>query len=66
MIVRAADDFYEFIDGWRGVISDRPSQAGGIWIDCPSPSTPEQQVGPMLNFLVPPDQLERYEETPEN
>lgn len=55
--VRAADDFYKFIDGWQGVIADMPSAAGGVWITCKS----RDEVGPMLHFLVPPEQLERNE-----
>lgn len=59
--VRAVDDFYRFIDGWRGVIADMPSAAGAVWITCPSPRTLQQEIGPLLHFLVPPEQLERIE-----
>ena len=59
--VRAADDFYKYIDGWKGVISDMPAQAGCLWVECPSPVTDTQQIGPVLKFLIPPDQLEANE-----
>ncbi|MYM96248.1 hypothetical protein [Duganella vulcania] len=66
VIVRAADEFYAYIDGWKATLADLSSQAGGVWIACPSPSTPAQQIGPELHFLVPPDQLELDEKTPED
>ena len=50
--VRAADDFYKFIDGWPGVIMDRPGAGGAVWIVC---FNPDEQL---VEFLVPPDQLE--------
>jgi hypothetical protein len=60
--VRAADDFYKFIDGWHGVVSDRPGAGGGcVSIDCINPD------GQAVQFLVPPEQLEnRHDETGEN
>lgn len=61
VIVRAADDFYKFIDGWRGVVADMPSAAGGVWITC----RPDL-AGPDLHFLIPPEQLEPDEKTPQN
>lgn len=52
VIVRAADDFYKFVDGWRGVVMDRPAEAGAVWITALNPD--DQPV----ELLVPPDQLE--------
>lgn len=49
--VVAADEFYEFIDGWRGVVKDQ--HQGNIWIECLNPE------GAAVKFLVPPDQLAR-------
>lgn len=47
--VRAADDFYAFIDGWRGTVYSY--EAGSVWIEC-------VRQGVTLRFLVPADQLE--------
>lgn len=61
--VRAVDEFYEFIDGWHGVVSPEPlgGSRGCIWIDCVN------STGQPVQFLVPPDQLEiRHDETGEN
>lgn len=50
--VRAADDYYKFVDGWRGAVMDRPGAAGAVWIVA---LNPENQP---VELLVPPDQLE--------
>lgn len=50
--VKAVDDFYQYIDGWTGIIADRPGSAGSVWIDCLNPDNLP------VSFLVPPDQLE--------
>ncbi len=49
VVVSAADDFYRFIDGWRGTVSGY--NAGCVQIDCINPD------GQAVQFLVPPDQL---------
>jgi hypothetical protein len=50
--VKAADDFYKFIDGWNGLVGEY-HQAGCIQIRCLNPD------GQPVEFLVPPDQLQR-------
>jgi hypothetical protein len=50
--VRAADDFYAFIDGWHGVISERQDTAQ-VRIECTN------KDGQAVEFLVPPEQLEK-------
>ncbi|MFL6675874.1 MAG: hypothetical protein ACJ8LG_21605 [Massilia sp.] len=50
--VRAVDDFYKFIDGWRGIIAQR-QDAPQVRIECKNPD------GQAVEFLVPPEQLER-------
>lgn len=59
--VRAVGDFYQFIDGWHGVVTDKPAAANCICIDCINPD------GQSVQFLVPPEQLElRHDETGKN
>lgn len=50
--VKAADDFYKFIDGWIGEVGTH-HQAGAIHILCTNTD------GKACEFLVPPEQLER-------
>lgn len=50
--VRAADEFYQFIDGWHGTVSQR-QDAPQVRIECTNPN------GQPVEFLVPPEQLER-------
>jgi hypothetical protein len=50
--VQAADDFYKYVDGWHGVVIDRPGQAGAVWIVALNPENFP------VELLVPPDQLE--------
>jgi hypothetical protein len=49
--VNAADDFYQFIDGWRGVIVAR-GQASLVCVECVNPD------GQLVEFLIPPEQLQ--------
>ena len=48
--IRAADDFYAFVDGWTGVVSGQ--QAGVAVVKCSSAEGEK-------TFFVPWDQLER-------
>ncbi len=50
--VRAADDFYAYVNGWRGAVMDRPGAGGAIWIIVLNPDNQP------VELLVPPDQLE--------
>lgn len=58
--VKAADAFFEYIDGWTGTVTDMPGGGGGVWI------TVANQGPTLLHFLIPPDQLEPHDQTPEN
>jgi hypothetical protein len=51
--VRAVDDFYRYIDGWRGIIAQRQGDVPQVRIECTNPQ------GQPVEFLVPPEQLER-------
>ena len=51
VIIRAADAFYEFVDGWTGLLT-------GFEAGCAVVSVPDQTVaGGFKVFLVPPDQV---------
>jgi hypothetical protein len=50
--VKAADDFYKFIDGWHGLVGTN-HQGGGIHIHCLNPD------GQPVEFFVPPEQLRK-------
>lgn len=49
--VRAADDFYAYIDGWVGSV--HAYKSGYVAVHC------EGEGGQVLEFLVPADQLEK-------
>lgn len=50
--IRAADDFYSFVDGWYGILAGIDNGFGAVYV---ADVTVE---GGVKCFLVPPDQLE--------
>lgn len=56
VVIAAADDFYSYVDGWRGTL-DRFDECGRGVVLVPSP----EFEGLILQFPVPPDQINRAE-----
>lgn len=48
VVITAADDFFAFVDGWRGRVSGFNN--GLVVVEC-------QNEGMVKTFFVPPDQL---------
>lgn len=52
VVIRAADEFYEFINGWAGILAGFESGYGVVNV------ADESVDGGFKQFLVPPEQLE--------
>lgn len=49
VVIRAADDWYRFVDGWAGILARFESGMGVVEVE---------HEGITKTFLVPPDQIE--------